>query len=123
MSLVAARPWPPRQAPLGGQSTAHEAGEAAFDAAREVLTRTGPAETDVSNQQHQRLALLEGACGTARGSGHEAQNGFEQRRRFRLNRASTRNARWIADTLTREGGLLNTRLELTSDGTFELRWS
>lgn len=46
-----------------------------------------------------------------------------RRRRFRLNRATTRDARWLADTLTREGGLLNTRLELTRDGTLELRWT
>lgn len=46
-----------------------------------------------------------------------------QRRRFRLNRATTRDARWLADTLTREGGLLNTRLALTPDGTLDLRWT
>jgi len=45
-----------------------------------------------------------------------------QRRRFRLNRATARDAHWLADTLSREGGLLNTRLELTPDGTLELRW-
>jgi hypothetical protein len=50
---------------VGGQSIAHEAGEAAFDAAREVLTRTGRAETDVGNQQHERLALLVGGRSTA----------------------------------------------------------
>ncbi len=46
-----------------------------------------------------------------------------QRRRFRLNRATTKDARWLADTLTREGGLLNTRLEPAPDGTLELRWT
>jgi len=45
---------------VGEQSVAHEVGEAALDAAREVLTRIGRAETDVSNQQHERLALLVG---------------------------------------------------------------
>lgn len=45
------------------------------------------------------------------------------RRRFRLNRASTKDARWLADTLTREGGLLNTRVELAPDGTLEVRWT
>ena len=43
---------------VGERSIAREAGAAALDAARAVLTRIGRAESDVSDQQYERLALL-----------------------------------------------------------------
>ena len=43
-------------------------------------------------------------------------------RRFRLERASRRDARWLADLLTREGAPLGTRAELTDDDTLRLGW-
>jgi poly-gamma-glutamate capsule biosynthesis protein CapA/YwtB (metallophosphatase superfamily) len=43
-------------------------------------------------------------------------------RRFRLTRASPSEARWLEDTLEREGNKLNTAVELKPDGALELRW-
>lgn len=50
---------------VGERSIAREAGGAALDAARAVLTRIGRAGTDASDQQHERLALLVAGRGTA----------------------------------------------------------
>jgi len=45
-----------------------------------------------------------------------------QMRKFRLNRASRRDATWLRDTLNREGKHLGTRVELQDDGILVLRW-
>lgn len=50
---------------VGERSIAREAGAAALDAARAVLTRIGRAEADLSDQQHERLALLVAGRGTS----------------------------------------------------------
>ncbi|CAG0979078.1 putative polyglutamine synthesis accessory protein [Geobacteraceae bacterium] len=46
-----------------------------------------------------------------------------QMRKFRLNRASRRDAAWLRDTLNREGKRLGTRVELQDDGILVLRWA
>ncbi len=43
-------------------------------------------------------------------------------RRFRLERAAPEAARWLADTLTREGTVCGSRVELCDDGELALRW-
>ncbi|HEX6198965.1 MAG TPA: CapA family protein, partial [Thermoanaerobaculia bacterium] len=43
-------------------------------------------------------------------------------RRFRLERTSAPDARWLADLLTREGKHFGTRAELGQDGRLRLRW-
>ncbi len=43
-------------------------------------------------------------------------------RNFRLNRASRDDARWLADTLTREGRRFGTRADLMDDNTLALGW-
>jgi poly-gamma-glutamate synthesis protein (capsule biosynthesis protein) len=43
-------------------------------------------------------------------------------RNFRLNRASRDDARWLRDTLTREGRRFGTRAELKDDNTLALGW-
>ncbi len=43
-------------------------------------------------------------------------------RNFRLNRASRDDARWLADTLTREGRRFGTRADLKDDNTLALGW-
>ncbi len=43
-------------------------------------------------------------------------------RRFRLEHASEEEVRWLATTLTREGGRLGTRVARTDDGSLELKW-
>ena len=45
-----------------------------------------------------------------------------QIRRFRLNRASVEDTRWLRAMLDREGGRLGTRVEAGPDGSLELRW-
>jgi len=45
-----------------------------------------------------------------------------QMRKFRLNRASRRDATWLRDTLNREGIRFGTRVELQDDGILVLRW-
>lgn len=45
---------------VGERSIAREAGAAALDAARTVLSRIGRAEADLNDQQHERLAILVG---------------------------------------------------------------
>jgi poly-gamma-glutamate synthesis protein (capsule biosynthesis protein) len=45
-----------------------------------------------------------------------------QIRRFRLNRASRKDARWLRDTLNRQGSRLGTRVELEREGTLKLGW-
>jgi poly-gamma-glutamate synthesis protein (capsule biosynthesis protein) len=45
-----------------------------------------------------------------------------QMRRFRLHRASAADTRWLADTLSREGKRLGTRVETAADGSLLLRW-
>lgn len=45
-----------------------------------------------------------------------------QMRRFQLQRASGADARWLAETLNREGKLLGTGIELAGDATLNLRW-
>lgn len=46
-----------------------------------------------------------------------------QTRRFRVNRAPEEGARWLLETLNREGNKLGTRVERGPDNTFLLRWS
>jgi len=46
-----------------------------------------------------------------------------QIRLFRLQRASQDDARWLRETLGREGAALGTRVELEADGSLVLRWS
>jgi poly-gamma-glutamate synthesis protein (capsule biosynthesis protein) len=43
-------------------------------------------------------------------------------KRFRLNRASREDARWLRDTLNREGRYLRTGVELNADNTLTLGW-
>ena len=43
-------------------------------------------------------------------------------RRFRLQRASTEEARWLRDTLDRESRGLRARVELKEDGGLSVRW-
>jgi poly-gamma-glutamate synthesis protein (capsule biosynthesis protein) len=43
-------------------------------------------------------------------------------RRFRVNRASPEETRWLRDVLNREGGKFGTGAELGEDGELELRW-
>jgi poly-gamma-glutamate capsule biosynthesis protein CapA/YwtB (metallophosphatase superfamily) len=43
-------------------------------------------------------------------------------RRLRLQRASAAEARWLRDTLDREGRALGTRVALTRDGSLDVRW-
>jgi poly-gamma-glutamate synthesis protein (capsule biosynthesis protein) len=43
-------------------------------------------------------------------------------RRFRLNRASPEEARWLRDMLNRKGAELGTRVESTASGRLALRW-
>lgn len=45
-----------------------------------------------------------------------------QMRKFRLNRASRRDATWLRDTLNREGIRFGTRVELQDDGILVLSW-
>ncbi len=45
-----------------------------------------------------------------------------QIRRFRLNRASPQDARWLRDTLDREGQRLGSRVELNEGHRLMLRW-
>jgi len=45
-----------------------------------------------------------------------------QVRRLRLKRASAADARWLRDTLTREGRQFGTRVEMEGGGTLALRW-
>ncbi len=45
-----------------------------------------------------------------------------QMRRFRLTLASAADARWLADTLTREGKVFGTRVERAPDGALVLCW-
>jgi poly-gamma-glutamate synthesis protein (capsule biosynthesis protein) len=42
--------------------------------------------------------------------------------RFRLNRASAEESRWLAETLTRQGASFRTRVAARSDGLLELDW-
>jgi len=45
-----------------------------------------------------------------------------QVRRLRINRASTADARWLRDTLNREGRQFGTRVEMEEGDTLSLRW-
>lgn len=45
-----------------------------------------------------------------------------QVRNFRIQRASTTQTRWLADTLNREGTAVGTRVDITEDLTLHLRW-
>jgi poly-gamma-glutamate synthesis protein (capsule biosynthesis protein) len=45
-----------------------------------------------------------------------------QMRRFRTCRASEADARWLCETLDREGSRFGTRAELRADGRIELRF-
>ena len=45
-----------------------------------------------------------------------------QMRRFRLNRASVEDTRWLREVLDREGRRLGSRMEAGPDGALELRW-
>jgi len=45
-----------------------------------------------------------------------------QMRRFRLNRASVVDTRWLQEMLDREGSRLGSRVEAGPDGGLELRW-
>jgi poly-gamma-glutamate synthesis protein (capsule biosynthesis protein) len=45
-----------------------------------------------------------------------------QTRRFRVNRATTKDAKWLRDRLNREGKKLGTRVELNDDETLSLYW-
>ncbi|MDJ0950296.1 MAG: CapA family protein [Alphaproteobacteria bacterium] len=45
-----------------------------------------------------------------------------QMRRFRLNRASRKDARWLHDVLNREGGRFGTRVALAEDNRLVLAW-
>jgi poly-gamma-glutamate synthesis protein (capsule biosynthesis protein) len=45
-----------------------------------------------------------------------------RRRRFRLERACARDACWLAETLTREGRALGTRVRLEADARLSLEW-
>jgi poly-gamma-glutamate synthesis protein (capsule biosynthesis protein) len=46
-----------------------------------------------------------------------------QIKRFRLQRVSTEDAKWLQATLSREGKKLGTRVELDPDGSLMLRWN
>lgn len=46
-----------------------------------------------------------------------------QIRQFRVNHASHKDAKWLADRLHREGQKLNTQVELNADKTMHLRWA
>ena len=46
-----------------------------------------------------------------------------QSKRFRLNRASGKDARWLRDVFAREGARLGTGVEPTGEDTLVLRWS
>jgi poly-gamma-glutamate synthesis protein (capsule biosynthesis protein) len=43
--------------------------------------------------------------------------------RFRINRASASDVKWLKETLDRECRRLGTRVELSRDNTFRLRWN
>ena len=43
-------------------------------------------------------------------------------RRFRLNRVSTRDARWLRDSLSQQSGGFGTDVQLTPDNTRTLEW-
>ena len=45
-----------------------------------------------------------------------------QVRRFRINRAASADARWLADVVTREGAHFGTRADVDADGRLELQW-
>jgi poly-gamma-glutamate synthesis protein (capsule biosynthesis protein) len=45
-----------------------------------------------------------------------------QMRRFRLNRASAKDARWLRDRLDRESRSLGCEVQAAADGNLELRW-
>jgi poly-gamma-glutamate synthesis protein (capsule biosynthesis protein) len=45
-----------------------------------------------------------------------------QTRRFRVNRATTKDAKWLRDVLNREGKKLGTRVELNDDEILSLHW-
>jgi poly-gamma-glutamate synthesis protein (capsule biosynthesis protein) len=45
-----------------------------------------------------------------------------QVRRFRVNRASEADMRWLRELLNREGKRFGTRVEITEDNTFDLHW-
>lgn len=45
-----------------------------------------------------------------------------QVRRFRINRAASADARWLADVVTREGAHFGTRADIDADGRLELQW-
>jgi poly-gamma-glutamate synthesis protein (capsule biosynthesis protein) len=45
-----------------------------------------------------------------------------QIKHFKVNRASRRDALWLRDVLNREGGKLGTRVEMSPDNTFTLKW-
>jgi poly-gamma-glutamate capsule biosynthesis protein CapA/YwtB (metallophosphatase superfamily) len=46
-----------------------------------------------------------------------------QIKRFRLQRVSTQDAKWLQATLSREGKKLGTQAELDPDGSLMLRWN
>ncbi len=46
-----------------------------------------------------------------------------RRRRFRLERASTEDANWLADTLSREGARLATSVDVAASGKLVVSWS
>jgi len=46
-----------------------------------------------------------------------------QMRRFRLNLASAADSRWLAETLSREGRMLGSGVEVSADNSLMLRWS
>jgi poly-gamma-glutamate synthesis protein (capsule biosynthesis protein) len=45
-----------------------------------------------------------------------------QVKRFRVNRASSADARWLADILNKEGEKLGTRVESGDDNVLTLQW-
>jgi poly-gamma-glutamate synthesis protein (capsule biosynthesis protein) len=45
-----------------------------------------------------------------------------QMRRFRLERASVADSRWLCDLLNKLGAKFNTRVKLQSDNSLELEW-
>lgn len=45
-----------------------------------------------------------------------------QIKRFRVNRVTKKDARWLADTISREGARFGTRAELTGNADLSLRW-
>ena len=44
-------------------------------------------------------------------------------KRFRVNRASREDARWLRDVLNREGEIFGTRIDLNRDNILSLRWN